>query len=169
MKKNLNKELYHGYKGAEQFIAVPLKYQEESTLNPQPNFLVIEKVFGFQKVPLMQPTGVEELIECQNTLMKLVYREILPKTSSKEEIVREIVMDEIGNIFLPFIYIPSLRNQLALSQNKPLIDTWMTMFSFRGVLEGFKVEYDVTKSVNYLQMPDYLPEEGEVIETEPTE
>ena len=151
MKINLEKQLFEGYRGAEQFIAIPLKHQEDSLLNPQPNFLVIDKVFGYNTVPLKQPDGSTALVECQNTIMKLVYREILPKIDNREEMIREIVMDEIGNIYLPFMYIPKVRNHEALVQNEDFVNHWMTMFSFRGVLEGFNVEYDKEKSQEYLE------------------
>ena len=151
MKINLEKQLFHGYNGSEQFIAIPLKYQEDSLLNPQPNFLIIERVFDYRVVPMKQPNGTETPMECQNTIMKLVYREILPKIDNREEMIREIVMDDIGNIYLPFIYISKVRSHQALIDNELFINNWMTMFSFRGVLEGFKVEYDKEKSQEYLE------------------
>ena len=151
MKTNLEKQLFEGYRGAEQFITIPLKHQEDSLLNPQPNFLVIDKVFGYNTVPLKQPDGSEALVECQNTLMRLVYREVLEEDNEREGVIREIVMDEIGNIYLPFMYIPKVRNHEALVQNEDFVNHWMTMFSFRGVLEGFNVEYDKERSEEYLE------------------
>ena len=156
MKQNLEKQIFNGYRGQEQFIAIPLKHQEDSTLNPQPNFLVIERVFDYLTVPLKQPDGSEVSVECQNTLMKLVYREILEEKEGREEIIREMVLDEVGNIYLPFVYIPKIRNHEALIENEKFVNHWMTMFSFRGVLEGFKVEYDPKKSQEYLNMQNYL-------------
>ena len=150
MKTNLEKQLFEGYRGVEQFIAIPLKQQEDSLLNPQPNFLVIDKVFGYNTVPLKQPDGTTALVECQNTLMRLVYREILEEDDEREEMIREIIMDEIGNIHLPFVYIPKVRNHESLIQNEDFVNHWMTMFSFRGVLENHSIQYDKTKSEYYL-------------------
>lgn len=148
---NSEKQLFKGYRGAEQFVAIPLKYQEESTLNPQPNFLIIEKVFDYITVPIKNPDGSEVLVECQNTLMRLVYREILPEGLGKSEEIREIVLDDVGNIHLPYIYISRIRNQHALKDNEEFVNHWMSMFAFRGILEGYIVEYDREKSLAYLE------------------
>lgn len=60
-------------------IAVPLKKQEDSILNPQPNFLIIENIFDYSKQKVYNLQGELEEMEVMNSYMKLVYREILPE------------------------------------------------------------------------------------------
>lgn len=146
------KQLFNGYQGRTQIVAIPLKYQEDSDLNPQPNFLIIDNIFDYKKTFVNFPDGSINEIEARNTTMRVVYREILPEQHGKEEEIREVVFDDVGNIWIPFGYDFFLRNQESLIINEEIINEWMNLFQFRGFLEGYKMEYDKTKSEDYLEI-----------------
>ena len=55
------------------YLALPLKANEGHPLNPQPNFMVIENIFG--KLTAILPVLGETL--CKQSAYKLVFREIL--------------------------------------------------------------------------------------------
>jgi hypothetical protein len=131
-------------------IAIPLKKQEGLLLNPQPNFLVIENIFDYLEAPFPNDKGEIVNLECRNTFMKLVYREILPAENGKEEAIREILMDDIGNIPIPEDYEFILKNHNRLITHKDILNSFLPLFKFRGVLKGFILQYDDEKSQEYL-------------------
>ena len=148
----IEKQLFEAYQGRTQIVAIPLKHQEDSTLNPQPNFLVIDNIFDYRKVPLTLPTGQTVETECRQVNMRVVYREVLPEQYDREEDIREVTFDHVGEIWIPYVYESFLRNQETLIINEEVINEWMTLFQFRGFLEGFKMEYDKNKSEKYLEI-----------------
>lgn len=137
-------------------IAIPLKHQESSTLNPQPNFLIIENIFDYSKQKIYNLQGELEEMEVMNSYMKLVYREILPEENGKGQEIREVLLDNVGNIYIPEDYVGVFKNHQRMIEYEQLLNTFLPMFKFRGCLKGFKLEYDIEKSRKYLQLLEEL-------------
>jgi len=133
-------------------IAIPLKQQETSTINPQPNFLIIENIFDYITTMFPNAQGELEETECQNSYMKLVYREILPNENNKSMEVREVLCDNVGNIAIPEDFVGIFKNHQRMIDNTQVINTFLPMFNFRGYLKGFKLEYDPIKSTEYVNL-----------------
>jgi hypothetical protein len=157
MSRNLNLRLFDAGK-----IAIPLKAQPDCPLNPEPNFLIIESIFDAIMAPFPTPTGEFVNVECMNTYMKLVYREILPEANGKPADIREVLMDNVGNIAIPDDYVRVFRNHERMVENEELINTFLPMFNFRGVLAGYKLEFDANRSQAYLNLKAMPPEDPEV-------
>jgi len=131
-------------------IAIPLKEQANSELNPQPNFLIIENIFDYMLRQFPNAQGVLEETECMNSLMKLVYREVLPAENGKVEEIREVLLDNIGNIAIPEDYVFIFKNHQRMIENAQVINMFLPFFQFRGILKNFKLEYNPLKSEEYL-------------------
>jgi hypothetical protein len=131
-------------------IAIPLKAQPESTLNPQPNFLIIENIFDYISRQFPNAKGVLEETECMNSLMKLVFREVLPAENGKAEEIREVLLDNVGNIVIPEDYVFIFKNHQRMIENAQIINIFLPMFQFRGILKKYKLEYDPLRSQEYL-------------------
>lgn len=136
--------------GKSQFTAIPLLKNEDSTLNPQPNFLVIDNIFDFKTIPFQYPDGTITDTEVATVSMRIVYRENLPAVDGKEKSYREVVFDEPDNVQVPYLQMLQARNQLALIENEDMVNYWLSMFSFRGCLEGFDMIYDRDRSLDLL-------------------
>lgn len=143
-------------------IAIPLKRQNDCPLNPEPNFLVIHSIFDHIKAPFPTPSGEFIEVDCLNSFMTLEYREILPAKNGKSEEIRKILMDNIGNMPIPEDFYLVFKNHERLIENEALINTYLPMFNFRGILEGYKLEYDKEKSQHYLSLKAMPPETIEV-------
>jgi bifunctional DNA-binding transcriptional regulator/antitoxin component of YhaV-PrlF toxin-antitoxin module len=137
-------------------IAIPLKVQEGLNINPQPNFLIIDNIFDY--VVDKFPTNEGELIEteCQKCNTKLVYREILLREYGRLEEIREVLSDDTGTLSIPEDYVYILKNHQRLIDNESVVNNLLSLFNFRGYLKGFKLEYDVEKSKEYLQILEYI-------------
>lgn len=88
--------------------------------------------------------------------MKLVYREILPQENGKGQEIREVLLDNVGNIFIPEDYVGVFKNHQRMIQYEQVLNTFLPMFKFRGCLKGFKLEYDASKSTRYLELLEEL-------------
>lgn len=131
-------------------IAIPLKMQQGSLLNPQPNFLIIENIFDYITTKFPNAQGVLEDTECQNSYMRLVFREILPAENGKNEEIREVLLDNVGNIAIPEDYAFIFKNHQRMIENAHIINMFLPMFQFRGILKNQKLEYNPLKSQEYL-------------------
>lgn len=147
---DLEKKLFYGMNGRSQYTAIPLKRNEDSELNPQPNFLVIDNVFNIRTAPVTLPDGSTVETECQTIAMRIVYRENLPEVEGKEASFREVVFDEPDNVDIPYLYLLQVRNQAALVENEETVNLWLSLFQFRGCLEGFQMVFDKEKSLDFL-------------------
>lgn len=112
------------------FIAIPIQEQEGISLSP--NFMVIENIFGKVKTDI--PTlGVTD---CMQSAYKIVYREILPPNEVKPEDFREVIMEQ-DNQPIPIDLVPAFGSFERLLHSKTQVNNMLSLFSFRGVLEGF--------------------------------
>lgn len=121
------------------YLAIPLQHNEGHTLNPQPNFLVIENIYGTTKAELPTLGGVV----VANSTYKLVYREILEasKELGRNEEMREIVYENTSQ-FIPITLVPALSDYEYLSQAVEQVNTMLALFQFRGMLAGFQLIID---------------------------
>lgn len=146
----LEKKLFGSINGESQFTIIPLKRNEDSLLNPQPNFLVIDNSFDYRVSDIQYPDGnISQELSC-TIAMRIVYRENLPEQDGKPASFREVVFDQPDNIRLPYVQIMQAVSIEALIQNKDLINSWFSMFSFRGCLEGFNVILDVERCQDFV-------------------
>lgn len=134
----MNAELYN-HAG---IIAIPLKRQEDSTLNPQPNFIVIEEISGRVIKPFIDSkTGEYKDTPCMAIRHKIVFREVLEATETKSEDVETRIL-HTGVDYLPYNYVPLLQSHQFVAENIAHVNAILSLFSFRGVLSGFKLEVD---------------------------
>lgn len=136
------------------YLAIPLLYNEGHALNPQPNFLVIENIFGRSKAEI--PTIGEVVVA--NAIYKIVYREILPANEqlSRGEEMREIIY-ESANQAVPMIIVPALSDYEYLSQQVAQVNGMLSLFQFRGVLAGFQLIIDESKMSEIIVSTTTLP------------
>lgn len=123
------------------YLAIPLTQNTNSTLSPQPNFLVIENIFGRMEAEI--PTM--GTMVCANSMYKLVYREILPANEQlgRVEEMREIVY-EAANQAVPMLIVPALSDYNYLLAGIANVNQMLQLFQFRGVLQGFQLSVDAT-------------------------
>jgi hypothetical protein len=137
-----------------QYMAVPLKRNINSTLSPQPNWLVIENIFGklISNIPSMGETV------CAQTIYKIVFREILPAVPEmgKIEEMREIIYEQ-QNQPIPLTIVPFFSTYETLSQYTTYINTLLGLFQFRGILNGFVLEVD-EDMINLILEPPIVEE-----------
>lgn len=111
-------------------IAIPVSFQEGIALSP--NFMVIENIFGKLKTNI--PTLGE--VDCMQSVYKIVYREVLPATETKPEDFREVIIEQ-ANQPIPIDLVPAFGSYQRLLYSKTQVNSMLSLFSFRGVLEGF--------------------------------
>ncbi len=118
-------------------IAIPLKENTESKLFPQPNFLIINSLYGktYAEIPDLGS------VLCANTEYKIVYREILPNELGREEEVTERVLEH-ENQPVPTFIVSALYEYKTISENLETINMLLSKFQFRGSLKGFVLEVD---------------------------
>lgn len=135
------------------YLAIPLKVNVNSTLNPQPNWLVIENIFS--KINAYLPSLGDTI--CAQSLYKIVYREILPYSPelNRLEEMREISY-EYQNQPIPLSVVPAFSSYELLLQNKDQINFLLSLFQFRGILEGFQLIIDEDK-INKILEPEPSP------------
>lgn len=121
------------------YLAIPLKNNEESLLNPQPNWFVIDEVFGkrIENLPTLGNTV------CAHAAFKLVFREILPEAIElgRQEEIREIPFDK-GYQMLPLNIIPALASHETLYAYKDNVNYLLSLFQFRGILHNHLLQID---------------------------
>lgn len=118
------------------YLAIPLQHNEEHTLSPQPNFLVIENIFGRAKAEI--PTLGNTVVA--NSLYKLVHREILEANEQlgRGETMREIIYEN-ENQYVPIMIVPALSDYGYLKASLAQVNGMLSIFQFRGVLQDFKL------------------------------
>lgn len=121
------------------YLAIPLKVNTGHTLNPQPNFLVIENIFGNTRAEI--PTLGDVVVA--NSFYKIVHREILLANEElgRAEEMREIIY-ESANQYVPILIAPALSDYEYLMQAIPQVNEMLSLFQFRGILAGFQLIID---------------------------
>lgn len=136
-------------------IAIPLKYQEESPVQLQPNFFVVDSQFGIKTslIPNLS-TMIPEPTACSNMHYKLVYREILPAKYGKpvQFIERQLQQTELQDT--PVIFFSFLNTLQNVIDNAATINAIFSLFQFRGVLDGLVMEVDVERIEEHLSPPE---------------
>jgi hypothetical protein len=154
------------------YISIPLKKNDTTQLNPQPNWFIIEDVFGkkLENLPVLGETV------CGHSSYKIVFREILPESIElgRNEDVREVPFEK-GYQMLPLNIIPALATHETLYQYRAQVNYLFSLFQFRGVLEGFKLEIDeillldiITPEPTPSATPEPTPEPTPSATPEPT-
>lgn len=123
-------------------VAIPLLANQNSTLNPQPNFLVVEDIRGKNKVEL--PVLGDTI--CKIAQYKIVYREILPASVelNRMEEVREIIYEQAYQP-VPTSIVEPLTDYSFLINKVNEVNYMLGLFQFRGALQGFQLVIDVNK------------------------
>lgn len=136
------------------YLAIPLLSNQGHTLNPQPNFLVIDRIQGRSKSFI--PTLGEIVVSFAD--YKIVYRELLPFSEElgRGEEVREIIY-ESSNQAVPIIIVPALSDYEYLSQSIAQVNGMLSLFQFRGVLAGFQLIIDESKISEIIVSTTTLP------------
>lgn len=121
------------------YFAIPLEINENSTLSPQPNWMIIDNIFG--KVNAELPTLGN--VVCAQSVYKLTFREILQSSVElgRSEEMREIVY-EYANQAIPINVLPYFSSYESLSANLTEVNMLLNLFQFRGVLSNFKLKVD---------------------------
>lgn len=124
------------------YFAIPLENNANSALSPQPNWLIIENVFG--KLTTQLPMLGE--VVCAQSTYKLTFREILLEdtTLNRSETMREIIY-EYDNQPIPVNVVPYFSSYESLSSNLSEVNLLLNLFKFRGVLTDFKLKVDEVK------------------------
>ena len=118
-------------------IAIPLETNVGNTLNPQPNWLVIDNLFN--KLDAEIPDlGI---LPCVNSIYRIVYREILPPVLNRPEILSEIVYEQ-DNQAVPISISSALYSYQTIFDNLDTINKMLSKFQFRGILEKFTLKVD---------------------------
>lgn len=124
------------------YLAIPLKVNEGHSLSPQPNFMVIENVFG--KLTATLPVLGDTL--CKQSVYKLVFREIL---LANEELGRAEQLNEIiyenTNQPIPASISSAFDTYENLKTYINEVNGMLSLFQFRGVLTGFRLIIDEDK------------------------
>lgn len=121
------------------YLAIPIKANLESSLNPQPNWMVIDNIFGRLEatLPVLGNTV------CSQSAYKLSFREILPANEElgRMEEMRELVYENT-NQPVPVTIVPALASYQGLQAYTTEVNQLLALFQFRGVLAGFTLEID---------------------------
>lgn len=148
------------------YLAIPIKANENNPLFPQPNWMVIENIFG--KLTATLPVLGETL--CKQSVYKLVFREIL---LANEELGRAEQMNEIiyenTNQPIPAVISGAFDTHEILKTYINEVNQMLSLFQFRGKLQGFVLEVDETALAAIIESktPPVIEEEEE--EETPTE
>ena len=105
---------------------------------------------------------------CAQSVYKIVFREILPYSPelNRNEEMREIVYEH-QNQPIPLNIVPAFSSYELLLQNKDQINLLLSLFQFRGLLQGFQLIIDEDK-VNEILTPEPTPEVTPEVTPEPT-
>lgn len=121
------------------YFAIPLEINEDSSLFPQPNWLIIDNIFG--KLTSELPTLGNVI--CAQSVYKLVYREILPANTDlgRVEEMREVIYEN-QNQPIPISVVPYFSTYEILKTHIDEVNMLLSLFQFRGVLTNFKLKVD---------------------------
>lgn len=121
------------------YFAIPLEINEDSSLFPQPNWLIIDNIFG--KLTSELPTLGNVI--CAQSVYKLVYREILPANTDlgRVEEMREVIYEN-QNQPIPISVVPYFSSYEILKTHIDEVNMLLSLFQFRGVLTNFKLKVD---------------------------
>lgn len=124
------------------YIAIPLLANENLVLSPQPNWIVIDNIFG--KLTQNLPELGETI--CSQSIYKIVYREILPENVElgRTEEMREIIYEQ-QNQAIPINVISYFSSHQSVSEHITEINYLLSLFHFRGVLSEFNLIIDEVK------------------------
>ena len=133
-KKNMDSRLMSA-----NYFAIPLEINEGSSLLPQPNWLIIDNIFG--KLVTELPTLGNVI--CAQSVYKLVYREILPANTDlgRVEEMREVIYEN-QNQPIPISVVPYFSSYEILKTHIDEVNMLLSLFQFRGVLTNFKLKVD---------------------------
>lgn len=130
----MNKLLY-----SSEIIAIPILRKFEGIC---PNFMVIE--FWGGKVLQNYNPITEDVAptNCINIRYKIVQREMLEATDTKEEefIERTLLPSEVVQI--PVEMLPTIFTHQSIKENLAIVNLALSRFSFRGVLSNLVLEVD---------------------------
>lgn len=129
-------------------LAIPLQANQNHSLNPQPNFLIIERMAGRTKAEL--PVLGDTI--CAYSSYKIVYREILQASAElqRPEEMREIVY-EAANQPVPVTMYEALSDYELLQTNVANVNFMLGLFQFRGVLAGFSLSVDTVALADIIE------------------
>ncbi len=123
-------------------VAIPLVNQE-SVLNPKPNYFVIDSISGKFKENIINPiTEQLELQDCVQINFKLVYRSILEATDNAKEELDEMNIRTSEALLVPVDFVPLFFTHERIKQNVGLINKALSHFSFRGLLANYNLVVD---------------------------
>lgn len=121
------------------YLALPLAANENHPLDPQPNYLIIEDMYGraIAEIPTIGK------MTCQNAKYKIVFRQILPDSPElgRAEKLDEIIFEQ-DKQFVPVGLVPALSDYNYLAQGIAQVNMMLALFQFRGVMNGFQLIID---------------------------
>lgn len=146
------------------YLAIPLKANVNSTLNPQPNFLIIDNLYGRLKADI--PT-IGTMV-CQNGKYYICSRKLVEATESRPAYMEEVIYTSDVQA-VPVVIVPALSDYEYLSEGVAQVNGMLSLFGFRGSLSGFilEVDTDVLAEIILALTPPPPPEPEE--EEPPTE
>ncbi|PAC29236.1 hypothetical protein [Flectobacillus sp. BAB-3569] len=129
-------------------IAIPIYC--ESQLNPKPNFFIIEKIGGITEVDFLNPIPNEkQKILASICQYKVVFRELLEATQTQpKEWTERVFIDE--SIYIPVDIIPLISSFERLKENKEIVNTIFSRFSFRGSMSFTTIELNESELDNII-------------------
>ena len=143
-------------------VAIPLKHQDDCDLNPQPNFLIVDNTFDKLRQDFPDGKGgMMEDVACRNTALKLVYRNVF-KESETISFIEELEFNVNGGRGMFNQIIPKILADVVdeghkeCIENEVIINTFLPLLRFKGMLSSFKMEYDVERSKRYLEIKEEL-------------
>lgn len=138
-------------------IAIPLKYKESANLGVlHPNYIVFEAQFGkFKSLSPNIQTGILEEVDAVNTLFKIVHREILEATDTKQEEFIERILLPSENLAIPVNMLPIIFTHQSIKDNLGIVNLALSRFSFRGVLSNLVLEVDEDRLDEILNENNY--------------
>ncbi len=125
-------------------IAIPIKPKPESELKPMPTHIVFNEQSGRYDFPQINfTTGQIEQMDCVKTTYSIVARSILYPTESRpQETYIERVLQPSEDLYVPVDLLTTFFSYERIKANVGLINTVLSLFVFRGDLEGFVMEVD---------------------------
>ncbi|MDI9872185.1 hypothetical protein [Flectobacillus roseus] len=121
-------------------IAIPVRPMEGFF---SPNYLVFDSIGGktIAQSPNLE-TGEMEVAECLNMRYRLIYREILQASNGKAEEFEERILLSTQTLDTPVDLVPLFFTHKRLNENLLVINKALSLFQFRGILQGFSLSVD---------------------------
>ncbi|MDI9872229.1 hypothetical protein [Flectobacillus roseus] len=121
-------------------IAIPVRSMEGFF---SPNYLVFDSIGGktIAQSPNLE-TGEMQIYECLNMRYRLVYREILQASNGKAEEFEERILLSTQTLDTPVDLVPLFFTHKRIEQNLLVINKALSLFEFRGILEGLTLSVD---------------------------